>query len=339
MAADGLAWPVVAPLVDRMTESEDPDSPLWWRQARALERENRLGEAERAITDAVDHVGAAASVAELYRQRMQRLAQAGDDEGARAAADQAERWITFYAGQATSGGEGAALSEERDRFLEALGRSPASTGEVPPGRDSALDRFTRSMERNRERWRDGVGYDLEALSAASPDARRAIEERLLRKRPRSWHDIEALAALDTPRARAAILAALDDPDAMVRAAVTRFAAAQIDRDEVAAALVRGLETAEFYGGLTQVLLQVETFHPPAVVEALFRGALARKGEVAVHFAAMLMFLHGKAHEPFDWSLRPFFLTFHTEDAAERAAAFEDLCARIGVDVVGRYLLP
>ncbi len=207
-----------------------------------------------------------------------------------------------------------------------------SLGTASPLAGSPLDRFIHSMERNRERWHDGIGYDLDALAAASPDARQAIEELLLRQRPRSWHDIQALAALDTPRARAAILAALDDPDAMVRAAVTRFAATRIAEDDRTAALVRGLETADFYGGLTQVLAQVEEFHPPPVIEALLRGVLTRKGEVAVHFAAMLMFLHGKAREPFDWNLRPFFLTFHTEDAAERAAAFEELRARIGADL-------
>jgi hypothetical protein len=132
------------------------------------------------------------------------------------------------------------------------------------------------------------------------------------------------------------MAALDDPDAMVRAAVTRFAAAQVGRDDRTAAVVRGLETAEFYGGLTQVLDQVEEFHPPAVIDALFRGALAREGEVAVHFAAMLMFVHGQAKQAFDWDQRPFYLTFHTEDRAERVAAFRELCGRVGVES-GLYL--
>jgi len=80
-----------------------------------------------------------------------------------------------------------------------------------------------------------------------------------------------------------------------------------------------------------VLLQVEEHHPPPVIEALFRGALVRKGDIAVHFAAMLMFLHGRAAEAFDWDQRPFYLTFHTEDPAERAAAFRELCARVGVE--------
>ena len=71
--------------------------------------------------------------------------------------------------------------------------------------------------------------------------------------------------------------------------------------------------------------------PPAVVDALFRGALWRDGDVAVHFAAMLMFLHGMAGEPFDWEQRPFFLRFNTTDRREREAVFTELCEKVGVD--------
>ena len=90
------------------------------------------------------------------------------------------------------------------------------------------------------------------------------------------------------------------------------------------------------GGLSEALDEVEEVHPPSVVEALLRGALERDGEVAVHFAAMLMFLHGKAGEPVDWAQRPFFLRFHTTDRAEREAVFRELCETIGVDA-SRYL--
>lgn len=310
---------------------DDANLPAWWRSAVALERAGDLEAAERTILAAVDHIGASATVAELYAQRMERLARAGDEAGSRDAGDRAEAWIRSYASQATSGGEGAALSMERDDFLARIGRQEPLEPGPPP---TPWQRFEQSLRRDRERWHDGIGYDLEALAAAGPDERRQIEERLLHEQPRTWETIEALAALDTPRARAAILAALDDPDARVRAAVTRFAGSLIPTEDLTASLVRGLETAEFHGGLTQVLDQVEAFHPPAVIDALLRGALAREGEVAVHFAAMLMFVHGKAAEAFDWALRPFYLTFHTEDRGEREAVFRELCARIAVEPMG-----
>lgn len=100
--------------------ADDDDGPSWWRRARALERAGRLEEAEEAITSSVPRIGASASVAQLYADRMARLAAAGDHEGAAAAYEKARGWIAFYAGSATSGGEGAALSQERDELLASL---------------------------------------------------------------------------------------------------------------------------------------------------------------------------------------------------------------------------
>jgi hypothetical protein len=92
-----------------------------------------------------------------------------------------------------------------------------------------------------------------------------------------------------------------------------------------------LRTAQFYGGLSQALDEVATFHPPEVVQALFEGALERRGEVAIHFAAMLLFIHGKAKEPFDWEHRPFCLRFDSGSRAERETVFRELCERVGVE--------
>lgn len=101
-----------------MSNSQDPE---WWRRAQALEMDGALAEAEQTIIAAVPHIGAFASVAHLYAERMRRLAAAGDTTGAAAAREKAVDWIHSYAGLATSGGEGAALSLERDDFLAELG--------------------------------------------------------------------------------------------------------------------------------------------------------------------------------------------------------------------------
>ncbi|HYW31067.1 MAG TPA: hypothetical protein VE869_06120 [Gemmatimonas sp.] len=52
---------------------------------------------------------------------MARLRDAGDVAGAAEAKRQAISWWYAYAGSATSGGEGAALSYERDKHIAALG--------------------------------------------------------------------------------------------------------------------------------------------------------------------------------------------------------------------------
>lgn len=201
---------------------------------------------------------------------------------------------------------------------------------------AAVERFRASMVSTRGRWHDGIGYDLEILKSATPADRAAIEELLLARGVDDWRDVEAFAAIGSPRANEKLRAALESSDHRVRAAVIRRVPALVSDAERTAALVAALEGSEIYGGLTQALLEIEEFHPPALVEALLRGVLDRSGENAVHFAAMLMFVHGKAASAFDWDQRPFFLRFNTDDRAARVAAFRELCGKIGVDA-GRYL--
>lgn len=104
-----------------------PDSPAagmrpaWALQARGLEEAGRLAEAEQVMRDGCDHLGVLMSIAEMHRRHMQRLAAAGDSAGAAQAREQAVRAAWAYAAGATSGGEGAALSRERDAFIAQLG--------------------------------------------------------------------------------------------------------------------------------------------------------------------------------------------------------------------------
>ncbi len=103
-----------------VTTQASDHGPDWWMAALLMERADRLDEAEQCITDAVDHIGAALQVAELYRQRMLRLQDGGQPGEALKAREAAIRWAHRYAASATSGGEGAALSRERDAFIAQL---------------------------------------------------------------------------------------------------------------------------------------------------------------------------------------------------------------------------
>jgi hypothetical protein len=94
--------------------------PGWWLKAKALEQDGKLTEAEQTIRDAVPHLGSASQTAQLYLERMLRLQDAGDAAGAAEAYQKSSDWIYNYASWATSGGEGAALSWERDQFLKEL---------------------------------------------------------------------------------------------------------------------------------------------------------------------------------------------------------------------------
>lgn len=100
--------------------------PEWWLQALALEAQDKLEAAEKVIHDGCPYIGFAYSTAEMYRLRMLRLKQAGEANGALEAFKKSSDFIFFYASMATSGGEGAALSVERDQFRAELVRAYGS---------------------------------------------------------------------------------------------------------------------------------------------------------------------------------------------------------------------
>lgn len=198
-----------------------------------------------------------------------------------------------------------------------------------PDTTSLVTRFRKSMVIDYEKWHDGIGYDLALIKSASAEERVEIERILLDRRDQDWRDIEALAALDSPAARKALKEALRSPKQEISVAVMSYATDLLSGAERVRTLVTALREAEFYGGLTQALLQVQSFHPPEIVAALFRGALERKDGVGVHFAAMLLFIHGKATSAFDWSQRPFLLRLNAAQRDARELVFLELCDKIG----------
>lgn len=210
----------------------------------------------------------------------------------------------------------------------------ASVGDEAPL--SPVQRFKRSMIGDFEKWHDGIGYDLEALRAMPPAERKSTEAMLINRGVGDWRDVEALACFPTPAAEASLRNAMRQGNAQVRNAVARHAPDLITDSTRIAFLVEALQTALFFGGMGQALDQVADFHPAPIVEVLFRGALDQSGDVAVHFAAMLCYIHGQTSEPFDLAQRRFFLRFNTSNRAERETVFRELCAKVGVDAK-RYL--
>jgi hypothetical protein len=98
------------------------NTSAWKRAAESTDGPDRLEAIEEEMRRSIDHIGVAASIAELYAQRMRAFQRAGNEPRAIAAFKLAVDWMGTYASWATSGGEGAALSHERDRFREALAR-------------------------------------------------------------------------------------------------------------------------------------------------------------------------------------------------------------------------
>lgn len=219
---------------------------------------------------------------------------------------------------------------DMDAIREAA-NAPRPKPALPTG-DSPYDRFVRSMEIDYDKWHDGIGYDLEAIAEASAEARIQIEE-LMKRQTLAWREVEALVALESPTARAYLKKAMRGmgTDAETRAAIMRLAPELVNADTQVESIIDALDSAVIYGGLSQTLDLVEQIHPPEVMHALLHGVVRREGDVACHLAAMVLYLHGKAKEPFDWDHRPFFLEFNTDDQDHRWKMFLELCARIGVD--------
>lgn len=111
------------------------NNPAWARTAQTTEGPDRLEAMEAELRRSINHIGVAASIAEIYAERMRAFQRAGNEPRAIAAFKLAVEWMATYAGWATSGGEGAALSYERDQFRAALAREfgydPTDDGRLP----------------------------------------------------------------------------------------------------------------------------------------------------------------------------------------------------------------
>lgn len=188
-----------------------------------------------------------------------------------------------------------------------------------------------------EQWHDGIGYDLEALAELTGEERSEIEAWLLRRAGSDWRDIEGLLALGTARARDAVVEQLRTGTIEQRLAAARRLPAdpaiEADRE---AAIVAGLAEATLMNGLSAAIGLAAAYPTPAIIDGLFRSILRPDREMGVHAAALLLFLHGKAKEPFDWDRREFTLQFGEADPAVRGTAFEQLCRECGIDPA-RYL--
>jgi hypothetical protein len=211
-----------------------------------------------------------------------------------------------------------------------LRRPDVAPSETPqPSGSAALRRFRDSQIIDYGKWRDGEGYDIAALRQLSGEERVAVERELIANADRGWREIEALAALDSPKSRQALKKALAQGNAEVRTAVLRYAPEVASPANRTAALVEAIKTADAFAGLSATLSEVENHHPRKVIEALLQGVMEAPPVAASHYAGMLLYLHGQAKAPFDWEKRPFLLQFSTEDRAARKAPYAELCRRIG----------
>lgn len=103
---------------------EPASAEPWWKRAAKLRERGLLDEAIVVVKRDGDRAEALLVEADLHVERMHRAQAAGEVQVAREAWQSASACAYAYAASATSGGEGAARSIERDRFLARLGPEP-----------------------------------------------------------------------------------------------------------------------------------------------------------------------------------------------------------------------
>ncbi len=187
-------------------------------------------------------------------------------------------------------------------------------------------RFLESLEIGFEEWHDGIGYACEALAGLPPEERAAVETLLVARLTASgtWRDVEALEALGTPGAKEALRGAARHrcPEVRNRALEVLLRAEPQSYADLEEEVVRAVRKGA---------LDLAQSHPTTRVRrALLDCARLADPVTRVNAAAMLLYICGKADEPFDWNQRPFFLRFSTEEKGDLLAAWHELRERTGL---------
>jgi hypothetical protein len=197
---------------------------------------------------------------------------------------------------------------------------------------NALDKFKQSMHIGYEQWHEGIGYDMEALAALSPEELRLAEELVVARQLADWRDIEALDQIGSERALAELVRALDLPnlDVSIEAARRLKVRGLLREVEIEQIVVKALDHTSILNGMTKVLRFAEEHPTAAVRKKLLYCALHGNDDLRVHAAALVHFLYGASASSFDWAHRPLYLKFGAKAGSVRRAAYRELCAQIGV---------
>ena len=196
----------------------------------------------------------------------------------------------------------------------------------------AYQLFLDSMVMDFDKWHDGTGYDLKALEQLEPEERATIEKLLIGnlKQSGDWRDVQALAALGSESARAAVDKARFHSNTKVRNYALRIRLNTQDSKDMTKKDIAELEE-QVIQAMTHGDYEVAEYMPTMrVKKALLHLTQEADSEIRVSAAAFLLYLCGQAPEPFDWSQRPFFLLFGNEDPKMLQLAWEHLRKRTGL---------
>lgn len=193
----------------------------------------------------------------------------------------------------------------------------------------AYEKFLGSMKIGHAEWHDGTGYDLHALKELSGEEAKQVEDLLISRKAQDWRDVEALAALNTPRAIAALEECLRSKNIDVRLFAVRYLKEKNMMDRVEEIVVNTLPETKIGQGLTYALALAKDYPTELIKQKLLWCSVHGNDDIRVHCAAMALFLYGKAASEFDNNQKIIF-RFGIKDKAKRIEAFSELCQMIGI---------
>ncbi len=199
-------------------------------------------------------------------------------------------------------------------------------------RTRAHKRFKSSMVPKPEGGSES--YDSAVIEKMTKRERKQLVDLLTIRGEITWRDVEALAAIDTPEARAAV-------DAASKAHLlidTRLAAAEVMNrqgclPDLDAFLARQLRLLSEPANGLQRALEIARRHPSETVKQALLWASYNTTECAPHCARLLLTMAGVGKEPFDEKLKPMLdkLGLHNS-YFDRKAAFDELCRLVKMDL-------
>lgn len=199
----------------------------------------------------------------------------------------------------------------------------------PPA--NPLATFLASMNIGYDQWREGTGYDLASLASLSGADRAEAERVLLKRGCADWRDVEALARLATPRAGAALAAALKSPDRVIRLAAAEALHSAGALTNLTPVILDALRVGLRDDSVRHRVMDFIAAHAPCD-PAVARETLAllpkADGLAAFQFASIALYLGGVTSDVFDWNERAFLQRFSSGDRADRSAAMVELLERI-----------
>ncbi len=179
-------------------------------------------------------------------------------------------------------------------------------------------------------WHEAIGYDLDALMQMSQHDLKTIETLLISRKDQDWRDVEALAALNTPHAIAALQECLHSQNNEVKLFAVKFLKEMEIVDRVEEVVLETLPKTKIGEGMTFALDLAKAYPTERISQKVLWCSLNGNDDIRIHCAALALYLYGVASSDFDSSY-PVIFEFREPDRSKRIKPFLELCGLIGVN--------